>query len=85
MIEERITALTAKVALKGTSNSSTTNEDQGDDKIIQPMLPIFEEESMEPLNAGSNETIKDSLASNEASPPGNYMERRITGQQLLFQ
>jgi transposase len=85
MIEERIPALTAKVALKGTSNSSMTNKGQGDHKTVQPMLPIFEEESAGPQNAGSNETIKDSLESNEASPSGNYMKRRMTGQQFLFQ
>lgn len=84
MIQERITALTTKVALKGISKNNPINRELDDDKTLQPLLPIFERESVESINAGSDETMKDSSEINEASSAKKNRKRRTMGQQLLF-
>jgi hypothetical protein len=54
------------------------------DKTTQPLLPLFEKESVETINVGSTETINDISELNEASPSGKYRKRRMLDQQLLF-
>jgi transposase len=84
LIQERITALTAKAALKVASENPPADECRRADKSTQPLLPIFEKQSSEPLNMIPTEAVKDVSEIDKASPSREGGKRRLLGQQLLF-
>jgi len=84
IIQERLPALTTKVALKEASEKRPVNKRPDADKTTQPLLPIFEKENAELLNASSTETVNDNSALKEALPSLKYGRRGMMGQQLLF-
>lgn len=72
VIQERIPALTTKIALKEASEHCPVDKRPGADKTTQPLLPIFEIECVELLNTGSIDTVNDSSELHEASPSWKY-------------